>query len=712
MRFTSNNHVRRTATVLVATVLLTILPGAAMAADPPPTLTFDGSGWGHGVGMSQYGAYGRALDGQGYEEILEAYYTGATVGSLGQAGVPDPGEIVANVGSDMTSTVLTVFDGPGTPRTGMIATRDTGEATPPTVTLQTGDSIRVTDTTPLPGNPGGCEMKVTINSVETVWGESDTCDLTVELTPVAEQPTNVVTATNCRRPTQCTYGYGTNLRLVDNGSEQRIVGSTSYFDKIGGSQCQSCPTYAGFDMVVAASLDEYTMGIAEMPFSWGVAAPDALRTQAVAARSYATSFALSTDHRTMGCFCDVRNDSSYQVFAGWLGGWPENQRWESAARDTAGEVMTHPAAPDGPGVVRAYYSSSNGGKSEWVKDKWGSSLPYLLSINDPWSLTPSNPYRAWSSTHTADAVVDKIWGTTVNYTLTGSTVTARNASGSAKTVRFTAIDPSGQPVTKDVPVGTVTSKFGLLSWYFDVDISGLTTPAARKSDRAAVQDPRTGIWTMRGPNGESTSFYFGNPKDIPFIGDWNGNGVDTVGLYRESTGYLFLRQSNTQGIADIEIYFGNPGDLPVAGDWDGNGTDTVGVYRRSEGMFYLRNSNTQGVGDLSVEFGNPNDIPLSGDWDGDGIDSIGVYRPSTRMVYLINDISDTTPDIAYSYQGAAAGDRVIAGDWNDDGIDTVGVFRPSTATWYLRDTFSQSSANLAFEFGDTWMNPVAGYWGN
>ena len=137
----------------------------------------------------------------------------------------------------------------------------------------------------------------------------------------------------------------------------------------------------------------------------------------------------------------------------------------------------------------------------------------------------------------------------------------------------------------------------------------------------------------------------------------------------------------------------------------------MGIYRRSDNRFYLRNSNTQGIADVVIPFGNPGDVPLAGDWDGDGYDTIGVYRPSTRMVYLVNDLSNPTPDVVFEYSGAASGDRIVTGDWNDDGIDTVGVFRPSTSTWYLRDTFTQTSANIVFEFGERWMNPVAGYWG-
>jgi stage II sporulation protein D len=42
-------------------------------------MTFYGSGWGHGVGMCQVGAYGMAMDGANYEQILKTYYTGIEV---------------------------------------------------------------------------------------------------------------------------------------------------------------------------------------------------------------------------------------------------------------------------------------------------------------------------------------------------------------------------------------------------------------------------------------------------------------------------------------------------------------------------------------------------------------------------------------------------------------------------------------------------------
>ena len=53
-------------------------PGLATAALPqtPAMVRFEGGGWGHGVGMSQYGAYGRGAAGHDRAEILGFYYPG------------------------------------------------------------------------------------------------------------------------------------------------------------------------------------------------------------------------------------------------------------------------------------------------------------------------------------------------------------------------------------------------------------------------------------------------------------------------------------------------------------------------------------------------------------------------------------------------------------------------------------------------------------
>jgi hypothetical protein len=99
--------------------------------------------------------------------------------------------------------------------------------------------------------------------------------------------------------------------------------------------------------------------------------------------------------------------------------------------------------------------------------------------------------------------------------------------------------------------------------------------AEAPADSVGVVDPATGRWYLRdSASGATTSFFYGNPGDTPMMGDWDCDGVDTPGLHRGSDGYVYLRNSNTQGVANLRFFFGNPGDLPLAGDFDGDGCDT------------------------------------------------------------------------------------------------------------------------------------------
>src|SRR3970282_1217033 len=75
----------------------------------------------------------------------------------------------------------------------------------------------------------------------------------------------------------------------------------------------------------------------------------------------------------------------------------------------------------------------------------------------------------------------------------------------------------------------------------------------------AVDQSSTGIWKLYRGSTVAAQFYYGNPSDYPFMGDWNGDGIDTPGLYRRSDGYVYLRNSNTHGIADIPFFVCNPG---------------------------------------------------------------------------------------------------------------------------------------------------------
>ena len=99
------------------------------------------------------------------------------------------------------------------------------------------------------------------------------------------------------------------------------------------------------------------------------------------------------------------------------------------------------------------------------------------------------------------------------------------------------------------------------------------------------------------------SFLFGNPGDKPFVGDYDGNGTDEVGLHRESTGRVYFRFSLSTGIADRDFIYGDPGDFLLAGDWDGDGIDTPAIFRPSDGNWYFRLSNTAGYANHVIAFG-------------------------------------------------------------------------------------------------------------
>jgi dipeptidyl aminopeptidase/acylaminoacyl peptidase len=224
-------------------------------------------------------------------------------------------------------------------------------------------------------------------------------------------------------------------------------------------------------------------------------------------------------------------------------------------------------------------------------------------------------------------------------------------------------------------------------------------------------DPVSGAWHLRQVDGRVDSFYFGNPGDAPFMGDWDCDGVDTPGLYRQSDGYVYLRNSNTQGTADVRFFFGDPGDIPLAGDFNGDGCDTVSVYRPSDATFYIINElgsadGGLGAADYHYIFGNPGDKPFMGDFDGDGIDTPGLHRESTGLVYYRNWNSEGVADAIFVF--GDPGDRLVANDWNGDGLDSPGVFRPSNTTVFLRFTNTQGPADARFMFGDSEWLPVTG----
>jgi Tol biopolymer transport system component len=224
-------------------------------------------------------------------------------------------------------------------------------------------------------------------------------------------------------------------------------------------------------------------------------------------------------------------------------------------------------------------------------------------------------------------------------------------------------------------------------------------------------DPASGQWHLRDATGKVASFYYGNPGDHPIMGDWNCDGIDNPGLYRQSDGFLYLRNSNTQGNANIRFFFGNPDDGPLAGDFNGDGCDTVSIYRPSQSKVFIINrlgSADKGLGaaDTDYYFGNPGDTPFTGDFDGDGVDTIGLYRQTTGLVYFRNTHTQGNADDEFFFGNPA--DRFVAGDWNHDGTDTPAVYRPDNTTHYFRFTNTQGNADARYIWGQRDWLPVTG----
>jgi WD40 repeat protein len=225
-----------------------------------------------------------------------------------------------------------------------------------------------------------------------------------------------------------------------------------------------------------------------------------------------------------------------------------------------------------------------------------------------------------------------------------------------------------------------------------------------RPDTPAIYRPTTS--TFHFPTLPSVTF--GNPNDHPITGDWNGDGVDTLGVFDPLAGRFQLRNSNTPGAPDLSFLYGNPGDIPLAGHWTATALhDGVGTYRNTNGTMYLflRNQLSTGYADLTAIVGNPGDLPVVGDWNGDGVDTVGLYRPESTTFYLFNR---NAPDMESEIQFTLSGGVPVAGRWTGSGGAGVGFF--ADGVFLLKDTPTSGAFDRTVNFGETGDLPLAGRW--
>jgi stage II sporulation protein D len=260
---------------------------ASARADRTPmatVYTFQGRGWGHGVGMSQYGARGQALAGRGAGAILRHYYRGARLATAPSRTVK---VLLAEGARSVAISSPRAWRALGGTAGGRRAVALPRRAA---LTLRVGRRGRLVllrGARRLAAFTGAVRLASRGQGGSIAWGEG---------APRADQR------------------YRGALRAV--------------------------PSDGGFDLVNAVGLEDYLKGVVprEMPPDWGDDAPAALAVQAVAARSYA----LATLDPTAAY--DLYDDDRSQTYGGVATEDPRSTRAVEATRNTVltygGEVIT------------------------------------------------------------------------------------------------------------------------------------------------------------------------------------------------------------------------------------------------------------------------------------------------------------------------------------------------------------------------------------
>ena len=261
------------------------------------TIAFKGHGYGHGIGMSQYGAEGGARDGAKYTEILDKYYTGTDLGSKS-------GDI----------RVL--------------------------ITADTSDSVLIEAKSGIVFRQGGTEITLPT----TVGGDKVVRWMIVQRSSNKKQSVLQYRTTG---------GYTTYKSMVWTGNAQFEASSLTLVTPAGNrvyrDTLRSALPSSGSsarNTVNVLSLENYTRGVVarEMPSSWHA---EALKAQSVAARTYGA--------RTMGSggYYDICDTTSCQVYGGVSA---ETDATDAAIKATAGKILTYDGKP-----ALAQFSSSSGG---------------------------------------------------------------------------------------------------------------------------------------------------------------------------------------------------------------------------------------------------------------------------------------------------------------------------------------------------------------
>ncbi len=392
-------------TALVLAVALIPVPPARAGS----SFTFSGGGYGHSVGLSQFGAYGMAREGYTWNQILGHYFTGTTAGAVDPALATRP--LWVNLQVEQAAVTFVVRTTGTSPAAPVTFTSSGG-----TLTASSGHTVRIirsgstcTIAAPAGTISGGC-------SIDAEWdGRSGNPTTALVINGCSLTNWNLTTGS---RQQPCTYARGAIHLRPDNNTATLAVS-------------------------LEIAMEDYVLGISEMPYFWGdQGGAAALEAQAVAARSYAYSRLLDrgTPESRPWCWCQVYDTPVDQNYVGWGHG---TQTWIDAVRHTADQVLYHPGTTrNGIQVpVATFYSSSTFGATENSEDGFTARVAYLRSVDDHWaglSGVGNGNYR-WTRTFSDTQLASILPGMS---SVTGAAITRCSVSGAALEITFSG---SGGP---------------------------------------------------------------------------------------------------------------------------------------------------------------------------------------------------------------------------------------------------------------------------
>ena len=323
---------------LVLLFVFSSLTPAAHAIDAPATFSFQGSGYGHGVGLSQMGARSMALAGQSFEQIIKYFYKDVEIEQKDESKIlrVNIGHLLSNakISSATKGSQLQIIQGEAG-----------NESVLPVSSLADSISFSIIGSTVSP--------RVTLGKTTQVLTRSRVFTVRWAGTRYLEGPDTLVSVSHSGVTQKLRYGQ-IQVKAIKSPSGYRIAMTNS-----------------------VRLADEYLWGISEMPSFWPVAA---LEAQAIASRTYALSKA--GIYRS-ACDCDLYGTISDQTFLGYAKEIEKKYGviWKEIVTRTAGLTITQLGLP-----ITAYFSSSSGGKTELAINAWGSSKAYTQIVDDPGSL--------------------------------------------------------------------------------------------------------------------------------------------------------------------------------------------------------------------------------------------------------------------------------------------------------------------------------------